>query len=170
MLAESAILAEHLIGGNLTSPSVLWRRRGRFTLILRSASWTQPACDPWYRISPLVLPGVLAPATCSALNTRICSSIWWPISWITCSTTWLAFWIRLTMGSRICPLAWQNCSMMAALSRVARVTIWYGFFTAVGSFRRFLFGNRILSNRRQPPPTNLQLNSGRLRVDFQDGL
>src|SRR5215510_11730324 len=25
------------------------------------------------------------------------------------------------------------------------------------------FGNRILSNRRQPPPTNLQLNSGRLR-------
>ena len=25
-----------------------------------------------------------------------------------------------------------------------------------------MFGNRILSNRRQPPPTNLQLNSGRL--------
>src|SRR5512133_2143512 len=41
------------------------------------------------------------------------------------------------MGSKICPLAWQNCSIMVALSRAARVTMWYGFFTAVGSFRFF---------------------------------
>lgn len=58
---------------------------------------SQPGCDPWCRMSPLALPGVRAPATCSALSTRICSSIWCPISWITVSTTWLAFWIRLTI-------------------------------------------------------------------------
>src|ERR1051326_3841772 len=39
------------------------------------------------------------------------------------------------MGSRICPLVWQNCSMMAGDSRAARVTMSYAFFTAVGSFR-----------------------------------
>jgi hypothetical protein len=33
----------------------------------------------------------------------------------------------------------------------ARVTIWYGFFTAVGSFLRFVFGNRILSKPAPPP-------------------
>src|SRR5260370_41978787 len=50
------------------------------------------------------------------------------------SSTWLALSIRWTMGSRICPLLWQNCSMTAADSLAARVTIWYVFFTAVGSF------------------------------------
>src|ERR1700674_1712389 len=38
------------------------------------------------------------------------------------------------MGSRICPLLWQNCSITAADSLAARVIIWYVFFTAVGSF------------------------------------
>jgi hypothetical protein len=41
------------------------------------------------------------------------------------STTWLALWILSTMGSRIWPLALQNCSMTAADSDslAARVTI-----------------------------------------------
>src|SRR5260370_16101818 len=52
----------------------------------------------------------------------------------TVSTTWLALSIRWTMGSRICPLLWETCSMTAADSLAARVTIWYVFFTAVGSF------------------------------------
>src|SRR3954447_14013365 len=54
--------------GIFTSPSVLWRNRGRFTWTLRSASLTWPSCDPWCRISPLALPGVRGPATCSALS------------------------------------------------------------------------------------------------------
>ena len=41
----------------------------------------------WCRMSPLALPGVRVPATCSALSTRICTSIWCPTSWITVSTT-----------------------------------------------------------------------------------
>jgi type I restriction enzyme, R subunit len=45
------------------------------------------------------------PATSSALNLRISSRVCTPISWITVSTTWLALSIRLTRGSRICPLA-----------------------------------------------------------------
>src|SRR5258708_28457639 len=64
------------------------------------------------------------------------------------------------MGSRICPLLWQNCSMTLADSLAARVTIWYVFFTAVGSFSGFLSGNRILSKPAPPPPTNLQLYLG----------
>ncbi len=46
-----------------------------------------------------------------------------------------ALWAKWTMGSTIWPLAWQNCSSMPALSRAARVTMWYGFFTAAGSLR-----------------------------------
>src|ERR1700674_122801 len=52
------------------------------------------------------------------------------------------------MGSRICPLLWQNCSMMAADSRAARVTIWYGFFTAVGSFSGSCLATGFYRNRR----------------------
>src|ERR1700730_873688 len=59
--------------------------------------------------------------------------------------------MRVTSGNKICPLAWQNCSTTAADSLAARVTIWYGFFTAVGSFFRVLFGNRILSKPAPPP-------------------
>src|SRR5437764_12754053 len=47
--------------GTLTSPPSLWRRRGRFTLICRSARLTRPFCDPCQRISPLLLPGVRGP-------------------------------------------------------------------------------------------------------------
>jgi hypothetical protein len=33
-----------------------------------------------------------------------------------------------------------------------------------------VFGNQILSNWRQPPPTNLQLNSGRLLLEVLRGI
>ena len=33
-------------------------------------------------------------------RSRVCT----PISWMIVSATWLALWIRLTIGSRICPL------------------------------------------------------------------
>jgi hypothetical protein len=45
------------------------------------------------------------------------------ISYITSSTAWLALSMRLTMGNKICPLLWQNCSITAADSFAARVTI-----------------------------------------------
>jgi len=38
--------------------------------------------------------------------------------------------------------------------------MWYGFFTAVGSFRDSVWQTGFYRIGSQPPPTNLQLNSG----------
>jgi hypothetical protein len=99
------------------------------TSTFRSASATRPFWDPCQRISPLALPCVRGPATCSALNTNRSSIVYRPISWMTELTAWLALSTNSTIGSRICPLAWQNCWMTEADSRSACVTIWYSFFT-----------------------------------------
>jgi hypothetical protein len=45
---------------------------------------------------------VRGPVTCSALNVRISSSVFTPISWMTLSMTWLALWIMLRAGSGCC--------------------------------------------------------------------
>src|SRR6516225_1043088 len=127
---------------------------------LRSAILTRPDCDPCQRTSPLAFPGVRGPAISSALSFKIVSSVCKPIAWTTVSTTWLALWIRFNNGSRICPLAWQNCSITAADSRSARVTIWYAFFTAVRLLSDSCLSNRILSKPGPPPYLNLQLRSG----------
>ncbi len=71
---------------------------------------------------------------------------------------------RSGIGSRICPLVWQYCSIMVALSRAARVDDVVRFFPAVGSFRRFLFGHRILSNRQ---PTAAYLPSTTAGTPFE---
>src|SRR5579863_10338430 len=57
--------------GTPISPVSLCRSRGRFTLIWRSARLTRPFCVPCQRMSPLLLPGVRGPATCSALKVKM---------------------------------------------------------------------------------------------------
>ena len=54
-------------------------------------------------------------------------------------------------GQQDLPVTLTELLDQAADSLAARVTIWYGFFTAVGSFLGFVFGNRILSKPAPPP-------------------
>src|SRR3954452_24745534 len=69
---------------------------------------------------------------------------------------------RSTNGNRSCPLAFANCSIAAAAVFSSRFTIWYGFFTAVVSFRRMVLANRFYRTG-SPPPLNLQLKLGHPR-------
>src|SRR5947209_2023139 len=146
--------------GTLTSPPSLWRRRGRFTLICRSARLTRPFCDPCQRISPLLLPGVRGPATCSALKLKMVSMVWRPMRSITSSTAMRACVTSSTSGSKICPFALANSSTFATAAAASRSTIWYVLFTAVVVLSRIVFGEPILTNRTATAALNLQLTLG----------
>ena len=59
-------------------------------------------------------------------------------------------------------LVLANCSIAAAAVFSSRLMMWYGFFTAVVSFRRMVLANRFYRTG-PPPPLSLQLRLGHPR-------
>jgi hypothetical protein len=96
----------------------LCRSRGRFTFTLRSASLTWPGCEPYQQNSPLALPGVRGPATCSALNLKISAKVWIPISWKTVSATRPALSIRFNNCLSLSPLNLASIPLSFLMNQV----------------------------------------------------